>query len=140
MNGNNALPTSNTSSTKLPTILIIEPNLQLQVPYLHLAPYYTVDRVRVKHEALEKLTRHSYQAVSISATLEPLHSLDILDAIKNRSQRYLIDVFYVVDLTNRLNFIPGVHWAGAFGLLHSLSSAEEVTATLTRIRASETAE
>lgn len=117
------------------TALIIEPNTRLTNPYNSLPFSFNTSRYSSLDQASHSFLTIQPQLVLISASFTPTHIITFLEKVKNESVAIeeLIPVIFVVDLNNRLNFVPGTTWGTQMGLLHSLSSAQEVYATLQRV-------
>ncbi len=114
-------------------VLIIEPNRQLVMPYGHLPNSYIVNRFPTVELALVELTNTDPDIVFLSASFSPSKSVRFLEALKNFSKTKLIPLLIVVDLSHRLNFVPGTSWGGKIAVLDSFASKRELYSTLDRV-------
>lgn len=114
-------------------ILIIEPDDKLIVPYRFMAGIKHVQRVTSFENAVKALKSTTPDIVFLSASLDSDNCLTLLEKIKDLSVDYIIPIVWVVNFNRPLSTIPGTNWAGKVGIVHTLSSAPEVTATLRRI-------
>lgn len=115
--------------------LVIEPNTRLTNPYNSLPFTYQVSRFPSLEQATKSFLTIQPQLILLSSSFPPAHIITFLEKVKNESLAIeeLIPVIFVIDLENRLNFVPGTTWGKQFGLLHSLSSPTEIFATLERV-------
>lgn len=118
------------------SILIIEPNEQLLSPYAYISGISSPDtsvRVSSLSEALSYLTKNTPDLVILSTSFKIDDLLTMLEAIKNKSHTALIPLVLSVDLSQPLCQIPGTTWGDTLGIVHSLTSAEEMSATISRV-------
>ena len=115
------------------SILIIEPNKKLVMPYGHLLHSFVIFRVPTIELALQKLSPSHPGLVFLSASFSASKSIKFLEAFKNFSQPSLIPLIIIVDLSHRLNFVPGTSWAGKIAVLDSFVSKKELLSTLHRV-------
>ena len=115
------------------TVSIIEPNKKLIIPYNHLPRSYDIFRVSTIDQALLKLAKVNPGIVFLSASFSALKSVSFLESLKNFSEDSLIPVIIVVDLSNRINFVPGTTWGGKIAVIDSCASKRELTSTLDRV-------
>jgi hypothetical protein len=122
-------------SSALSTILIIDPHEQLSKPYQWLPSAATLIHSTSTPQATQYLRDRIPSLVIISASFSPSQMLELLETVKRcvSHQRFLVPLIVMVDLHDRINFIPGTHWGQKMGVLCSLSSKEEVNAVLNRI-------
>ncbi len=119
-------------------MLIIEPNTQLTLPYHYVSDLssekHTVLRVSTLEQAIIKLDSHQPKVVFLSTSFDPNQALEFLEKLKEYSSTGIIPLIFVVDWSQRVQTLLGTSWGDAVGILHSLSSQEEVAATLKRLR------
>lgn len=117
-------------------VLIIEPNKNLTKPYSYLSKGWFVTRLTTNNLTSNSLKKINPDMVFLSASLPPLKSLKFLETLKDFDDSKLTPLIIVVDLSHRLNFVPGTSWGGRIGVLDSFSSKKEFFATITRILSS----
>ncbi len=115
------------------TVLIIEPNELLSVPYMYLPTTYTLTCVPTIRRAQNVLDEMIPDMVFLSSSFPPDESLQFLEYLKKKSTAKIIPLIFVVDLSRQISHVLGTTWAGKLGLTHSLTSAEELTSTLHRV-------
>ena len=115
------------------TISIVEPNKKLITPYNYLTSLYSISRVSTIDQALLKLTKINPGIIFLSASFSASKSVRFLESLNNFSEGSLIPVVIVVDLSNRINFVPGTTWGGKIAVIDSCASKRELTSTLDRI-------
>jgi PleD family two-component response regulator len=115
------------------TVLIIEPNARLVTPYSELPSAYSILRVSATEQALDILATITPSLVFLSTSYSMTKILEILEQLKSLSTKKIIPVVFVVDWSHKLSTLPGTTWGNQIGLLHSLSSKQELLATLKRI-------
>src|SRR5689334_7660665 len=117
-------------------ILIVEPNPQFDRPYFYLDQLFPqqpiITRVASIREALTALDS-TFNIVFLSSGFSPSQSLQFLETLKNTTETHLPSLVFVVDWSQRIHRVLGTTWASQVGILHSLSSQEEVIATLHRL-------
>lgn len=114
-------------------ILIVEPSPHMVSPYGHLASGAQITRVTSTTLAKRQLKNASFNLICISASFKPDQIVNLLETVEQRAQAKLTPIVFVVNLSNRLNFIPGVSWAGRIGVIDSYSSRQEVIDTTSRV-------
>lgn len=117
------------------TILVIDPHQQLSKPYQSLPTDSTIVHVTSTPLATQYLRDRIPSLVIISASFSPSQMLDLLELVKTAvaHQRFLVPLIIMVDLHDRINFVPGTHWGQKIGILCSLSSQDEVQAVINRV-------
>jgi hypothetical protein len=117
------------------TILAIDPHRQLCKPYQWLMSNSTIVHVTSTPQATQYLRDRIPSLVIISASFSPSQMLDLLETIKAAvaHQRFLVPLIIMIDLHDRINFVPGTHWGQKIGVLCSLSSENEAQAVLKRV-------
>ncbi len=119
-------------------ILIVDPDSKLEQPYVwfeQVVPESSVTHLPTIELALDKLPTVNPDIVCISASFSAAKTVQLLEAIKQATTTHIIPVCFVVNWQQRLSTIPGTTWGNKVGLLHTLSSADEVRSTLERISA-----
>jgi hypothetical protein len=121
----------------LSSILIVDPKITLGKPYDLLPTSATTLHVTSTTRAAQYLHDQLPDLVMVSASFSPAQMTEFIEHLKNAAvhHRFLTPLIVVVDLTNRINFVPGTHWAKKFGVLCTLSSAGEVNAVLRQVTA-----
>lgn len=121
------------SDNSILTALVIEPNTQLQVPYKYLDTNYSVHRVSSLRQAHHLLRSIPFDLVLISASLQPLHSLRILEILKEQAKDQLPPVVFVIDFTNRINCLPGTTWLGKIAVVDNFANEDQFVGALDRV-------
>lgn len=121
-------------SSKTTSILIVDPQQTLAKPYDFL-PAATVTHVTSIPQAAQYLHDQTPDLVVASASFSPNQMIQLMEALKEAASHrsFLIPLVLMVDLENRINFVPGTHWGQKFGILCSISSQDEVNAVLKRV-------
>ena len=117
------------------SILIIEPNKKLTLPYSYLPHSYKVTYITSIELGLAKLNRVNPNLVFLSASFSASKSLKFLESLKNSFKLKLIPLIIIVDLSHRLNFVPGTSWGGKIAVLDSFACKKELLSTLNRVLA-----
>jgi hypothetical protein len=115
------------------TALAIEPNRHMAVPYMNLPSNYKLKITHSLHKAVQELSTFTPDLMFISASLEPEQMLKVLWLLKDLSKDKLIPLIFVIDWSQSIIRLPGTTWGGKVGVCHSLSSLDELHATLDRI-------
>ena len=113
--------------------IIIEPNSKLPSPYCHLPKNYNVVRFKTIKLALWELVELKPHLVFLSASFSSSTLVRFLEAFKGFTPSQLIPVIMIVDLSHRLNFIPGTSWGGKMAVLDSQASKKELYSALDRV-------
>ena len=100
-----------------PTILIIEPNETLTHPYVFLPSGFILHRVPYLDEAEEKIKEEIPSLILISASFPPSSTVEFLEFVKNKFAKKITSVIFIVDLSHRINFIPGTSWGGKIAVV-----------------------
>ena len=114
-------------------VLIIEPNSSLDSPYNKLCSSWDIQRIKSIELAPNSLLSRCPHVIFISNSYKITKCMSLLETIKNFSFSYLIPIIFVVDLTNHISYFPVTKWGGKIGIIHSLSSKDEIYSTLDRI-------
>lgn len=117
------------------SILIVDPKITLGKPYNLLPTTATTLHVTSTAQAAQYLRTDEHQLVIISASFSPHQMVGLLEILKDASayRRHLIPLIIMVDLENKINFVPGTLWAEKIGIVCSLSSQQEVDALMYRL-------
>lgn len=120
--------------TALPkfNIIVIEPNTKLLFPYHFL---YTQDIIRFSSikPAMDAYLKNVPNLIFCSASFSPEQHLQFLEFLKNTTNHDFIPLILVVDLTNRINFIPGITWGNNIGVIDTRISKYELDLTIKRV-------
>jgi len=114
-------------------ILIVEPNKNLIVPYSYLPGSFKFVRVYSTQLGLRELTKITPDMVFLSGSFSASKTVRFLEALKNSSRSDLIPLIIVVDLSHRLNFVPGTSWGGKIAIIDSFISKKEFRSTISRV-------
>ena len=114
-------------------VLIVEPNRTLAKPYALLPEKYSITRVVSLEAAIGLVQKERFAFVLLSSSYNPTKLIDFLEELKNSSKLGIIPLVWVIDFSQRLHVIPGTSWGDKVGVAHSLSSLEEMRATLERL-------
>jgi hypothetical protein len=115
------------------TTFVIEPNGKLNFPYGHLPSNYKVVQLATIELALWELANLKPNLVFLSASFPSSKLVKFLEAFKNFCRFELIPLVIIVDLSHRLNFIPGISWGGKIAVLDSFASKRELLSTISRV-------
>ena len=114
-------------------VLIVEPNRKLILLYKYLSHSRKITRVSTVEQALRKLAETNPSIVFLSASFSASKSVRFLGSLKNFSSASLIPIIIVVDLSHRVNFVPGTSWGGKIAVIDSFASKRELASTLDRV-------
>lgn len=117
----------------MPYALIIEPNDALHIPYSYLENRFEYERCTSIEKGLQLMAQKYPDILFLSSSFSLTKSLKVLESLKQKSTLTLIPLMLVIDLSNRLNTVPGTTWGNKIGLITSISSHEEVNSTLNRV-------
>lgn len=115
------------------TVLIVEPNKKLVTPFSYLPDSYKIARLLTVEQALQKLVEVNPSMVFLSASFSTSKSLKLLEALKNFFKDNLVALIILVDLSHRVNFVPGTSWGGKIAVIDSFASKRELRSTLDRV-------
>ncbi len=113
-------------------ILIIEPDNKLLKPYDHFKSS-NLCRIASIEQGIKYLSDSTPDIVFISTSFSIHKTLHFLDTLKNASMSGLIPLVFVINLSEKISYVPGTTWAGKIGIIHSLSSAKEINSTIQRV-------
>lgn len=120
------------SNTHQLHVFSFEPNSQLQVPYMYFPPSYHFHTNRSL--VIPQFSHSPFpDLVTVSGSFTPEQLVDFLWQLKALCVQKIVPLIFVIDWLKPLTQIPGTTWGDTVGLLHSLSSPAEVTATLSRV-------
>jgi len=116
------------------SILIVEPNKNSGLPYSFFKQkQFNLATTASIQKALKDLAQFTPNLVLLSTSFSTDQLIIFLEALKNASSKQIIPLILVVDLTKPLSILPGTSWGKKLGIIHSLSSKKEISATLDRI-------
>ncbi len=119
------------SDSTPPTILIVEPNLNLQKPYVFLdSKNFKITRVSEILIASNELQKQDFNLVFLSCSFSNKKMLNFLESVKLASKNQIIPLLLVVDLSQPYSIVPGLNWDQKIAMLSSQSSAEELATIL----------
>ena len=121
----------NSSST---AILIVEPNVGLQRPYIFLdAKSFVATRVNDVFSASLELQKQSFNLIFLSCSFSNKKILNFLETVKQASKSQIIPLLLVVDLSQPYSIVPGLTWDQKIALLSSQTSKTELEAIVHRL-------
>lgn len=115
------------------TGLIIEPNKLLQQPYSYIQKSLSVQRVESIQVGMLEISKSKPDIVFLSTSFSISQTVELLTALKNKSQDGLIPLIFVIDLSQKISSVPGTTWGNKLGILCSQSSFNELNSTLDRV-------
>jgi hypothetical protein len=109
-----------------PETVVVSPYIYFPSSYhFHASHSLSIHELR-KTEILPDL-------VTVSTSFSPEELVDFLWNLKSFAKEQIIPLLFIVNWTQPLSELPGTTWGGKIGILHTLSSPAEVSATLERI-------
>lgn len=115
------------------SILIVEPNLQLEAPYSFLNDdRYQITRVSNVLDANTNLKEQDFALVFLSCSFSNKKLINFLESLKEASHKKIIPLILLVDLNQPYSIVPGLNWNQQLALLSSNSSKKELMGTLSR--------
>ncbi len=118
----------------LPAILIVEPNVDLEKPYIFLDPkIFQVTRVSNVLIASEELQKQDFNLVFLSCSFSNKKILSFLESLKLASKKQILPLILVVDLHQPYSIVPGLKWDQKIAVLSSASTTEELQSVLRRL-------
>ncbi len=113
------------------TILIVEPNLDLQKPYAFLdTKNFKITKVSDIATANDELQKQDFSLVFLSCSFSNKKILNFLESLKLASKNQIIPLILIVDLNQPYSIVPGLNWDQKIAVLSSQSSAEELMTIL----------
>jgi DNA-binding NarL/FixJ family response regulator len=126
------------SSNPFQHLLIIDSAPTLQLPYSTLfsllSSSATLTHLQTLEEARQYITKSSPDLILLSSQFPEPDSLNFLELLKSTFTKQITPVLFTIDWSFHRHHILGTSWAGAVGILHNLSSAAEIRATLQRLQ------
>ena len=117
-----------------PTILIVEPNLDLTKPYTFLdSKTFKITKVSSVLTASNELQKQDFSLVFLSCSFSNKKILNFLESLKLASKKQIIPLLLVVDLNQPYSIVPGLNWDQKIAVLSSESLEEELIAILRRL-------
>lgn len=115
-------------------ILIVEPNLNLDKPYVFLdSKVFKITRVSDILTASNELQKQDFNLVFLSCSFSNKKILNFLDSLKQASKKQIIPLILVADLNQPYSIVPGLIWDHKIAVLSSQSSEEELLSNLRRL-------
>ncbi len=116
------------------TILVVEPNTAIERPYSLVPKGYHIIRTSSTDKGVS-LSQRQYlpDVIMLSSNVPEDDALAFMSTMLETFETKIIPLIYVVDLSRRVNIVPGTYWAQKMGVLCSLSSKKEVFATMERV-------
>ena len=118
---------------KLPPALIIDPNRHFIPMYDYVSEFYDTTSIPSIPYAKRRLKTLSPSIVFVSSSYPAQTTLSFLTTLKNTSKHQIVPLVFVVDLTQKLNFIPGTTWARRIAVLDSFTTHQQLNSALQRI-------
>lgn len=116
------------------SILIVEPNLDLEKPYSFLdQKLFKVTRVSDVLTASDELQKQDFSLVFLSCSFSNKKLLNFFEALKLASKKQIMPLLLVVDLNQPYSIVPGLNWDQKIALLSSQSAEEELVNILRRL-------
>lgn len=116
------------------SILIVEPNLDLEKPYAFLDPkVFMITRVSNVLAASDESQKQDFNLVFLSCSFSNKKILNFLESLKQISKKQVIPLLLVVDLNQPYSIVPGLTWDQKIAVLSSQSLEEELLAHLHRL-------
>lgn len=114
-------------------ILIAEPNKHLSIPYCYVPSGFRICRTDSIKSALKELSHRVPDIAFISSSFPTHSALILLEAIKNCCLESLIPLIIVIDISNKVNFVPGVNWGGKIAIIDSLCTKKQFDVIFERV-------
>jgi DNA-binding response OmpR family regulator len=116
------------------SILIVEPNLDLEKPYIFLdSQTFKITRVSNVFAAGEELQKQVFALVFLSCSFSNKKILNFLEELTLASKKQVLPLILVVDLHQPFSIVPGLHWDQKVAVLSSVTSKEEVMTCLQQL-------
>lgn len=116
------------------SILIVEPNVDLEKPYIFLDPNtFQITKVSNTLTASEELQKQDFNLVFLSCSFSNKKILNFLEALKLASKKQILPLILVVDLNQSYSIVPGLKWDQKIAILSSASTTEELQSVLRRL-------
>lgn len=122
------------TASKQKSILVVEPNSNLDRPYAFFdQAIFDLIRCSNPSVAREYLEQNKFALVCLSCSFSNKKMLNLLESIKNASQTSIIPIILVVDLQQPYSIVPGLTWNGQIALLSSTSTAQDLKLQLGKL-------
>ncbi len=120
--------------SKQKSILIIEPNSNLDQPYAFFdKKIFELTRCSNPNLAREYLGQKKFSLVCLSCSFSNKKMLNLLELIKDASQTSIIPIILVVDLQKPYSIVPGLTWNGQLAVLSSVSTNQDLQLQLSKL-------
>jgi hypothetical protein len=107
-------------------VLAFEPNPHLTPPYLYFPNSFDFETHRKLSPMILKKVKSVPDLITVSTSFSVEQLVDFLWQLKDAFPDRVIPLLFIIDWSRPLIQIPGTTWGGKVGVLHSLSSQEEV--------------
>jgi DNA-binding response OmpR family regulator len=122
------------TSSVAKSILIVEPNSDLEKPYFFLdQKIFQITRVSNSLTASYELQKQSFDLVFLSCSFSNKKILNFLESLKLAGNTKIIPLVLVVDLSQPYSIVPGLNWNNQLSLLSSISSDKELQTNLSKL-------
>lgn len=122
------------TSSAAKSILIVEPNSDLEKPYSFLdQKIFQITRVNNSLTASYELQKSSFDLVFLSCSFSNKKILNFLESLKLAGNTKIIPLILVVDLSQPYSIVPGLTWNNQLSLLSSISSDKELQTNLSKL-------
>lgn len=122
------------TSSALKSILIVEPNSDLEKPYSFLdQKKFQITRVNNSLTASYELQKQNFDLVFLSCSFSNKKILNFLESLKLAGNTRIIPLILVVDLSQPYSIVPGLTWNNQLSLLSSISSEKEMQISLSKL-------
>lgn len=122
------------TSSALKSILIVEPNSDLEKPYYFLdQKKFHITRVNNSLTASYELQKSNFDLVFLSCSFSNKKILNFLESLKLAGNTRIIPLVLVVDLSQPYSIVPGLTWNNQLSLLSSISSEKELQISLSKL-------
>lgn len=116
------------------SILIVEPNVDLNKPYIFLDPnIFQITRVSNVLNASEELQKQDFNLVFLSCSFSNKKILSFLESLQQASKKQILPLVLIVDLHQPYSIVPGLQWDQKIAVLSSQSTTEELQSVLRRL-------
>ncbi len=122
------------TSSASKSILIVEPNSDLEKPYSFLdQKTFKVTRASNSLTASYELQKQNFDLVFLSCSFSNKKILNFLESLKLAGSNQIIPLILVVDLSQPYSIVPGLTWNNQLSLLNSISSDKELQIALSKL-------
>lgn len=113
-------------------VAIVETDRTLVSPYKLFMAAKKLSRYSDLQTALKELSDKP-DLVLLSTSLPIQDQVRVLERVKQLSTDHLIPVMFVINFLTPISVVPGTDWGRKIGVIHALSSTDEIYATLCRV-------